>query len=73
MTVFRRYGTSRYWLTSFKTTTNTGHNLPVAKNYLSQEFTANTPNQFWAADNTYLCPLKAGSTLLTTETSSTVR
>lgn len=38
----------------FKVTTDSDHSLPVAANLLSQDFTAEQPNQKWAADITYL-------------------
>lgn len=38
----------------FKVTTDSDHSLPVAPNRLEQDFTAEKPNQKWAADITYL-------------------
>ena len=38
----------------FKATTNSKHDLPVAPNILSQNFTAVAPNQKWVGDITYL-------------------
>jgi transposase InsO family protein len=38
----------------FKATTNSSHSLPVAKNLLSQNFTANAPNRVWLTDITYI-------------------
>jgi transposase InsO family protein len=38
----------------FKVTTDSDHLLPVAPNLLEQDFTADKPNQKWAADITYL-------------------
>lgn len=38
----------------FKVTTNSNHNLPVAPNRLEQDFSAQTPNEKWVGDITYL-------------------
>ena len=38
----------------YKATTNSNHKLPVAPNLLEQDFTANTPNQKWVSDITYI-------------------
>jgi putative transposase len=38
----------------FKVTTNSEHSLNVAPNLLMQDFSADTPNQKWVADITYL-------------------
>ena len=38
----------------YKTTTNSKHNLPVVPNLLQQDFSAETPNQKWVSDITYL-------------------
>lgn len=38
----------------FKATTDSNHNLPVAKNLLKQDFSATAPNQKWAGDITYV-------------------
>lgn len=38
----------------YKATTNSNHNLPVAPNLLEQKFSADTPNQKWVSDITYL-------------------
>lgn len=38
----------------YKATTNSKHNLPVAKNLLNREFTATSPNQKWVSDITYI-------------------
>jgi len=38
----------------YKATTNSKHNLPVAPNLLQQNFNAETPNQKWVSDITYL-------------------
>lgn len=39
---------------TFKVTTDSKHNLPIAPNVLEQDFTASKPNQKWAGDTTYL-------------------
>lgn len=39
---------------SYKVTTQSNHNLPVAPNVLKQQFTADRPNQIWLADITYV-------------------
>jgi putative transposase len=38
----------------YKTTTQSRHNLPVAPNRLSRNFTATAPNQKWVSDITYV-------------------
>jgi transposase InsO family protein len=38
----------------YKATTNSNHNLPVAKNLLEQDFTADAPNCKWVSDITYV-------------------
>jgi putative transposase len=38
----------------YKATTNSNHNLPVAKNRLKRDFTARKPNQAWVSDITYI-------------------
>jgi len=38
----------------FKATTNSNHNLPVAENLLQRDFTAQSPNQKWVGDITYI-------------------
>ena len=38
----------------YKVTTNTHHARPIAPNHFGQNFTANTPNQRWVADITYI-------------------
>ncbi len=38
----------------FRVTTDSGHALPVAQNLLEQDFTAETVNERWAADITYV-------------------
>ena len=47
----------------FRTTTNSAHRHPIAKNLLARNFTANEPNQKWATDITYL-PTREGSLYL---------
>ena len=38
----------------YKATTDSKHNLPVAKNLLNREFTPALPNKVWTADMTYI-------------------
>lgn len=38
----------------FKVTTDSGHNLPVAKNILNRNFTVGSPNTRWVSDITYI-------------------
>jgi putative transposase len=38
----------------YKATTNSKHNLPVAKNILNRNFTARRPNEKWVSDITYI-------------------
>jgi len=38
----------------FKVTTNSKHNHPIARNLLNQDFTAQSPDQVWASDITYI-------------------
>ena len=38
----------------FKATTNSNHALPIAENVLEQKFEANSPNQAWVTDLTYI-------------------
>lgn len=38
----------------FKVTTDSKHNLPVAENILNRNFAANSPNQKWCGDITYI-------------------
>jgi transposase InsO family protein len=39
---------------SFKVTTDSRHELPVAENILNREFTAKSPNKRWVTDITYI-------------------
>lgn len=45
-------------------TTDSKHNLPVAKNYLNREFSAGRPGQKWVSDITYI-PTRQGWLYLT--------
>ena len=38
----------------FRTTTDSRHSHPVAKNHLDRNFTASAPNQVWVSDITYI-------------------
>lgn len=42
----------------FKATTNSNHDLPVAKNILNQNFAAEKPNTVWVSDITYIPTLE---------------
>jgi len=50
----RRQGLRAKAAKTFKATTNSQHNLPVAPNLLQQDFTATGPNQKYVGDITYL-------------------
>ena len=50
----RRQGLRAKAAKRFKATTNSKHNLPVAPNLLSQDFTASRANEKWVGDITYL-------------------
>jgi len=45
------YGTHKR---KFKATTNSRHNLPVARNLLNQQFRVYEPNKVWVSDITYI-------------------
>jgi len=42
----------------FKATTNSKHNLPIAQNYLDQQFTVPQPNHAYIGDITYIHALE---------------
>ncbi|MBU2710367.1 IS3 family transposase [Zooshikella sp. WH53] len=42
----------------FKATTNSEHGLPVAENFLQQDFSAKKPNEKWVGDITYVWTLQ---------------
>lgn len=50
----RRQGLFAKAAKKFKATTNSKHNLPVAPNLFSQNFSAENPNEKWVGDITYL-------------------
>lgn len=43
---------------SYKVTTHSNHDLPVAANLLKQQFTADQPNQVWLDNITYVVTAK---------------
>ena len=49
----------------FKATTNSNHNMPIAKNRLKRRFTAKKPNHAWVSDITYI-PTEEGWLYLAT-------
>ncbi|MDH5231466.1 MAG: IS3 family transposase, partial [Gammaproteobacteria bacterium] len=53
-TSMQRQGLRAKAARKFKVTTQSTHNLPVAPNLLKQNFTANTINEKWVGDITYL-------------------
>lgn len=42
----------------FKATTNSAHNLPVAKNIINQDFNVKSPNKIWVSDITHIKTLE---------------
>lgn len=53
-TLMKKAGVSFRYKKKFRVTTDSRHNLPVAKNLLDREFTVNESNKVWCADITYL-------------------
>jgi len=39
----------------YKATTNSNHDYGIAPNLLDRDFTADTPNQKWSVDISYIC------------------
>ena len=66
----RAHGIRCRQVKKFKATTNSNHSLPVAENLLEQTFVAETPNQVWVTDTTYIPPAEGGCILPATKTSS---
>jgi len=52
--LMKKYGIQAKRRKKFKATTNSKHNLPVAKNLLKRNFKARKPNQAWVSDITYI-------------------
>lgn len=64
--LMRRDGIKAHRVKKFRQkTTNSNHNLPVAKNLLAQCFTCSNINRVWLTDFTYI-PLKEGFSYLCT-------
>ena len=56
--LMRENGIKAKTVRKFKATTNSKHNLPVAKNLLKQDFKAEKPNTVWVSDITYIPTLE---------------
>jgi transposase InsO family protein len=52
--IMRANGIRAKTVKKYKATTNSKHNLPVAENLLSQNFSADRPNEKWVSDITYI-------------------
>jgi putative transposase len=52
--LMRKAGVSVTYKKKFKRTTDSKHNLPIAKNLLDRRFDVETPNTVWCGDITYL-------------------
>ncbi|MBS2773261.1 IS3 family transposase, partial [Anoxybacillus rupiensis] len=52
--IMKELGLKSRTVKTYKTTTNSNHNLPVHDNVLNQQFRAQAPNQVWMADITYV-------------------
>jgi len=50
----KKHGIRSKLARKFKATTESDHKLPVAPNYLMQDFTAYSPDQIWMSDITYV-------------------
>ena len=50
----RKAGVSYTYKKKFKRTTDSNHNLPLAKNLLNRKFNVDQPNATWCADISYL-------------------
>ena len=52
--LMKKHGIRSRRVRKFKATTNSKHDLPVAKNLLNQNFKATKPNQIWVTDISYI-------------------
>jgi putative transposase len=52
--IMKLHGVAGKQKRKFKATTNSKHNLPVAKNLLARNFAPTVANRFWVADITYI-------------------
>jgi putative transposase len=52
--LMKKHGIQAKRRKKFKATTNSQHNLPVAKNLLKRKFHARKPNKVWVSDITYI-------------------
>ena len=52
--IMRKHGWRAKAARKFNVTTNSNHSLPVAPNWLEQDFTAKKPNEKWVSEITYI-------------------
>jgi hypothetical protein len=50
----KKLGLKARFSKKFRVTTDSNHNLPIAKNILNREFTVQKPDQTWVTDITYI-------------------
>ena len=60
--LMKKAGVSYTYKKKFKGTTDSNHNLPVAKNLLDRKFKIDQPNTAWCSDISYLWTNEAGYT-----------